>query len=88
YGWFGTTGANTSYGPEAILRDLRYAGVSERFTYAYYLRELAAKPPDAVMFGDANNTLYPQQEAAVRAFVRAHGYQRKVIGWQEVYVRP
>lgn len=87
YAWVGTTGPNVRYGPEEILRDLRHPEISERFTYASYLRELAAKPPDVVVFGDETNRLFPQQEAAVRTFVRARGYTRVVVGWREVFVR-
>ena len=88
YAWFGTPGGDLRFGPEAILRDLRYPGVSERVTYGYYLRELEARPPDAIVFGDRNDALLPELSRAARAFIEKHRYERKVIGRREVFVRP
>jgi hypothetical protein len=88
YAWVGTPGKDLRFGPEAILRDLRYPGVSERVTYDYYLRELEAKPPDAIVFGDQDNPLFPELARAARTFIERHRYERRVIGEREVFVRP
>ncbi|HVE70993.1 MAG TPA: hypothetical protein VNI54_06460 [Thermoanaerobaculia bacterium] len=88
YAWFGTAGPDPRAHPETIVRMLGYPGVSERVTYDHYLRELEAKPPDVIVFGDEKDPLLPVQNEAVREFVRRQRYERRVIGWREVFVRP
>ena len=70
------------------MRDVRQPGITEKLTYAHYLRELEARPPDVIFFGDEHNPLFPQQQAAVRRFIRDHRYERRVIGRDDVFVPP
>ena len=88
YAWLGTAVPDPRAHPETIVRMLALPGVSERVTYDHYLRELEAKPPDVIVFGDEKDPLLPVQTEAVREFVRRHRYERRVIGWREVFVRP
>jgi len=89
YAVTGTNGVDIRYGPEAILRDLAHPVFSPRFTEAYYRNELETKPPQVIVIGTWPDSLFPIQRRVVESFLHAHAadYERRVVGWREVFVR-
>jgi hypothetical protein len=89
YAWFGTTGPDQDYGPEVILRELRIPEISSRFTYPHYLRELENARPDVIVRGQEPDRAFPQKEAAISEYLRAHStqYERRLMSGRVVFVR-
>jgi hypothetical protein len=70
YAWL-RTDSPVGYSTEPILRDLAIPGISERFTRAYYDRELAEHPPAVIVMSTRALKQEPQVEAAIRAYIAA-----------------
>lgn len=68
YAWH-RSDSPVGYSTEAVMKDLAIPGISERFTSAYYERELTEHPPSVVVMTFQVLRPEPEVEATIRAYI-------------------